>query len=97
MRKRMIIIFVVALIVSGISLFLQRKGSCGHLTGLPLAVVCPEYKVRGYPLPVFKDTRDSTAISFGIGGFLLNTVVYFPFIYLLYFGYEIAFRKGKKK
>ena len=91
MKKRMFYIFLLGILASSASLLIQRIGDCG-----PLAWMCPDYYVRGYPVQIWaSDTMFD--ISFALVGFLVNALIYFSLIYLIYFGYEFVINKVARK
>ena len=87
----MLYIFLLAIIVSSVSIVMLRKGDCGFLP-----YNCPEYFVRGYPIRVWWSNQEFN-VNFGLFGFFANTIIYFALIYILYFGYELVSKVIMKK
>jgi len=91
MKKRMLYIFLLAVVATIISILIPRKGDCGFLP-----YNCPEYFIRGYPIQVWSG-QTNFAFSFRLIGFFANSIIYFALIYVLYFCYEFVAKISSKK
>ena len=101
MRKKILYIWVGAILASFVSLFFYSEGNGCALTLVPYSDCVPHGSSRGFPIGIpvessaFFDGAMTTVT--GIKFFFADVLFYFIFFSAIYFGYSRLTKKAKKK